>query len=182
MILTTLVTIMCWRKVLNVSIGQKVHQFSELPSDHRHPSQVPQPTCFWKSYGEPVYATPTTTQCLLEAFPSRWNDEKASHSFWRWVSSWSCWDAAASSPPEKKNKKSFHFLWWNKTQSQLVWSFESQSWVKVKVVKWCRKKWSFHYAKLHENSNFIATGFSKPRINTFIFNKFIYPHNLLSQT
>ena len=27
-----------------------------------------------------------------------------------------------------------------KTQSQLVYSFESQSWVKVKVVKWCRKK------------------------------------------
>ena len=31
-----------------------------------------------------------------------------------------------------------------KTQSQLVWSFESQSWVKVKVVKWCRKKWNEH--------------------------------------
>ena len=30
------------------------------------------------------------------------------------------------------------------TQSQLVWSFESQSWVKVKVVKWCRKKWNEH--------------------------------------
>ena len=32
----------------------------------------------------------------------------------------------------------------NKTQSQLVWSFESQSRVKVKVVKWCRKKWFDH--------------------------------------
>ena len=31
-----------------------------------------------------------------------------------------------------------------KTQSQLVWPFESQSWVKVKVVKWCRKKWNEH--------------------------------------
>ena len=30
------------------------------------------------------------------------------------------------------------------TQSQLVWSFESQSRVKVKVVKWCRKKWFDH--------------------------------------
>ena len=30
------------------------------------------------------------------------------------------------------------------TQSQLVWSFESQSWVKVRVVKWCRKKWNEH--------------------------------------
>ena len=28
--------------------------------------------------------------------------------------------------------------------SQLVWSFESQSRVKVKVVKWCRKKWFDH--------------------------------------
>ena len=32
----------------------------------------------------------------------------------------------------------------NKSQSQLVWSFESQSRVKVKVVKWCRKKWFDH--------------------------------------
>ena len=32
----------------------------------------------------------------------------------------------------------------NKTQSQLVWSFESQSRVKLKVVKWCRKKWFDH--------------------------------------
>ena len=31
-----------------------------------------------------------------------------------------------------------------KSQSQLVWSFESQSRVKVKVVKWCRKKWFDH--------------------------------------
>ena len=30
------------------------------------------------------------------------------------------------------------------SQSQLVWSFESQSRVKVKVVKWCRKKWNEH--------------------------------------
>ena len=30
------------------------------------------------------------------------------------------------------------------TRSQLVWSFESQSRVKVKVVKWCRKKWNDH--------------------------------------
>ena len=30
------------------------------------------------------------------------------------------------------------------SQSQLVWSFESQSRVKVKVVKWCRKKWFDH--------------------------------------
>ena len=30
------------------------------------------------------------------------------------------------------------------TQSQLVWSFESQSRVKVKVVKLCRKKWFDH--------------------------------------
>ena len=29
-------------------------------------------------------------------------------------------------------------------QSQLVWSFESQSRVKVKVVKWRRKKWNEH--------------------------------------
>ena len=51
-------------------------------------------------------------------------------------------------------------LWWNlvgwmvliqknsgvlhKTQSQLVWSFESQSRVKVKVAKLCRKKWFDH--------------------------------------
>ena len=37
--------------------------------------------------------------------------------------------------------------WWNfhhMSQSQLVWSFESQSRVKVKVVKWCRKKWFDH--------------------------------------
>ena len=32
-------------------------------------------------------------------------------------------------------------LFFLKTQSQLVWSFESQSRVKVKVVKLCRKKW-----------------------------------------
>ena len=32
----------------------------------------------------------------------------------------------------------------HKSQSQLVWSFESQSRVKVKVVKWCRKKWFDH--------------------------------------
>ena len=32
------------------------------------------------------------------------------------------------------------YLW----RSQLVWSFESQSRVKVKVVKWCRKKWFDH--------------------------------------
>ena len=30
------------------------------------------------------------------------------------------------------------------TQSQLVWSFESQNWVKVKVVTWCWKKWNKH--------------------------------------
>ena len=30
----------------------------------------------------------------------------------------------------------------NATQSQLVWSFKSQSWVKVKVVKLCWKKWN----------------------------------------
>ena len=47
-------------------------------------------------------------------------------------------------------KKKIHFqIWpllfnWYKTQSQLVWSFEFQSMVKVKVVKWCRKKWNGH--------------------------------------
>ena len=36
------------------------------------------------------------------------------------------------------------FYMLHRTQSQLVWSFESQSWVKVKVVKRCRKRWNEH--------------------------------------
>ena len=55
--------------------------------------------------------------------------------------------------------------WTDTTQSQLVWSFESQSRVKVKVVKWCRKKWFDHnlmyiyhkqceiLQKIHRNSS-----------------------------
>ncbi len=45
-------------------------------------------------------------------------------------------------------------------KSQLVVSFESQSWLKVKVVKWCRKKWNeymmYKYIKYQNYANAIA--------------------------
>ena len=47
-------------------------------------------------------------------------------------------------PCLQKGSHSFIYAKYNMTQSQLVWSFESQSRVKVKVVKWCRKKWFDH--------------------------------------
>ena len=46
------------------------------------------------------------------------------------------------------------------SNSQLVVSFESQSWLKVKVVKWCRKKWNeymmYKYIKYQNYANAIA--------------------------
>ena len=48
--------------------------------------------------------------------------------------------------PDRSSFPHWHCPLWltHTSQSQLVWSFESQSRVKVKVVKWCRKKWFDH--------------------------------------
>ena len=71
---------------------------------------------------------------------------------------------------DRKVTSNKYHLWLR--QSQLVCSFESQSWVKVKVVKWCRKKWNEHnlmyiYHKQYEIKQKIQWNSSNGQLHLF---------------